>query len=451
MLKILLRQHWILVGLSCFLVLFAVFVYDAHREPTTTRYIKTIISPADLEQLEAIKTVPSDSENGLSLLLEAADKIQYPQEERYISISFKFGESLPSEQQEMLRKYVDMNDESLSLILEALEYPYIHLPPLRPYDQHRDEVYDKTGELIRFLSYRMLGAATRNESVLLDEAITTNRQFLKKLSYSHYLQDEMVKQSMLTGNVYYMETLLSYATPSLTTIREHLTLFSINEQKSFDNARMALINETIKLSPSHELNSEFLQIFHKQSDVMRLLGMASMEWSQLPFIGASVFTERLAQTLAIGSEDIYTAAMLYGREQEKEKYALSDLFYPYGLMYPDIFFFAVRHIARLNGARSALASLLFHYDHNRMPDTLEELVPDYLDALPRDPFTPNRPIRYRIDGDIALFYSIGENAMDNNGVKRIYNSQKNAYDHPERDDIIFWLKVPQITTERQEP
>jgi len=443
MLKILLRQRWMLIGLSCFLTLSAVFVYDAHREPTLTRYMKGMISSADLEQLEAAPPVPPDSENGLPLLLEAADKMQYPQDEEYIRFNSK--DTLDLEEQEVLRKYVDMNAASLSLIHEALKYPHIQLSPRHIYDQYNnDAIYGEIYKLVRLLYYWTIDAAIRNDRALLDEALTTFQQFHEQFFYGNYLQDEMARQSRLSASVYYTEALLNYAAPSRNVIRKLVTLFSINEQKPIDNARMAFINTVANNSPSYELDTNYLEIFEKQSETMRVLGMAVKEWSQLPFIEGILFTNNIAQTLAVGNEDIYNAAAFYTREQKKAKeYALQGLFYRDRVDAAEIYHYPIFCVARLNGARCALASLLFYYDHDRMPDTLEELIPDYLDALPHDPFTPDKPIRYRIDGDIALFYSIGENEMDNSGAERIYNSLKNAYDNPEADDIVFRLKIPQ--------
>lgn len=439
MLKILLRQRWMLLGLACFLAVFAVFVYDAHREPTTTRYMKRMLSSADLEQLEAVPPVPPDSENGITLLLEAADKMQYPRDDEYIRFNSK--DTLDSEEQEVLRKYVDMNAASLSLIHEALQYPYIQLPP---FQEHNSSDYEKINIVVRLLPYRIIDAAIRNDRALLDEALTTYRQFLDQFSYGNYLQDEITRQYRLSGSVYYTELLLNYATPSQTVIRELITLFSINEQKPIDNARMQIINKVVNNSSSHELDANYLKIFEKQSETMRLLGMALKEWSQVPFIEGMLFTENITQTLAVGNEDIYSAATFYTRERKiKNEYALQGLFYPHRIASADIYRFPGVYIAMLNGARSALASLLFYYDHDRMPDTLEDLVPKYLDALPRDPFTPDQPIRYRIDGDIARFYSIGENEIDDGGRRETYKPKMLASEYPDCDDIAFSLKVPQ--------
>ncbi len=442
MLKILLRQRWMLIGLSCFLTLFAVFVYDAHREATTTRYMKGMISSADLEQLEATPPVPPDSANGITLLLEAADKMQYPRDDEYIR--FNSEDTLDSEEQEVLRKYVDMNAASLSLIHEALKYPHIQLPP---FPDHTAADYEKINEVVRLLNYWTIDAAIRNDRALLDEAITTYLQFRDQFSYGDYLQDEQVRQSRLYSIAYYMERFLNYAAPSQTVIRELVTLLAIDEQKAINNARMAIINKVANNSSSYELDTNYLEIFEKQSETMRVLGMAVKEWSQVPFIEGMLFTNNIAQTLAVGNEDIYNVAIFLAREQKKAKeYALQGLFYPDRIDATDIYGFPVFCVARLNGARCALASLLFYYDHDRMPDTLEELVPDYLDALPRDPFTPYKPIRYRVDGHVARFYSIGGNEIDDGGISRVYDPQKNTYDCPDCDDIVFRLKIPQANT-----
>ena len=93
-------------------------------------------------------------------------------------------------------------------------------------------------------------------------------------------------------------------------------------------------------------------------------------------------------------------------------------------------------MATIAAARTALAAQLFYYDYGNMPDRLDALVPTYLDVLPRDPFTPDQSIRFRIDGDVARFYSIGRNEKDNGGVDDDDTCE-------DCDDIVFRLKVPQ--------
>lgn len=62
-----------------------------------------------------------------------------------------------------------------------------------------------------------------------------------------------------------------------------------------------------------------------------------------------------------------------------------------------------RNKARQLLAATALALRLYEADHGRLPDKLTALVPDYLPALPKDPFDPKGgPIRYMPEGATPL-------------------------------------------------
>ena len=68
-------------------------------------------------------------------------------------------------------------------------------------------------------------------------------------------------------------------------------------------------------------------------------------------------------------------------------------------------------------AALALAIRLYEVEHGHRPAALSELVPDYLPAVPRDPFdADNGSIRYRPDAPSPLLYSVGLNGIDENGA-----------------------------------
>jgi hypothetical protein len=55
----------------------------------------------------------------------------------------------------------------------------------------------------------------------------------------------------------------------------------------------------------------------------------------------------------------------------------------------------------------------------KVPDSLEELVPKYLEAVPIDPFDPDeKPLRYVKIKKGYIIYSIGEDGTDNNGTEK---------------------------------
>jgi hypothetical protein len=72
----------------------------------------------------------------------------------------------------------------------------------------------------------------------------------------------------------------------------------------------------------------------------------------------------------------------------------------------------------IEGTRIMLAIEGYRADAGALPETLDALVPDYLEAVPVDP-THGDPFVYRIDGDEAIgyvLYSIGLDRTDDGGT-----------------------------------
>jgi hypothetical protein len=65
--------------------------------------------------------------------------------------------------------------------------------------------------------------------------------------------------------------------------------------------------------------------------------------------------------------------------------------------------------------RTLLAMKAYKLDKGRLPETLEQLVPDYLDAVPIDDFD-GKPIRY--NAAKKIIYSVGKDLEDNGGTTR---------------------------------
>ena len=68
--------------------------------------------------------------------------------------------------------------------------------------------------------------------------------------------------------------------------------------------------------------------------------------------------------------------------------------------------------ARVAATQAIVALRGWRDDHGGLPDRLTELVPDYLDALPRDPFD-GEPLRY--DPENGWLYSVGADLVDAGG------------------------------------
>ena len=122
------------------------------------------------------------------------------------------------------------------------------------------------------------------------------------------------------------------------------------------------------------------------------------------------------------------------RMAEETADTLLDIAYPaYDKLVPRC------HIAycTLNILRSALAVKLFQRGNGRLPDSLDQLVPDYLPAVPRDPFNKFIPLTYVRTRKKFSVYSFGPNGLDDKGSAAL---DYGAYEEdPSRDagDIVF--------------
>jgi hypothetical protein len=73
-----------------------------------------------------------------------------------------------------------------------------------------------------------------------------------------------------------------------------------------------------------------------------------------------------------------------------------------------------RLAARRDTTDSALAAELFRRRRGQWPETLEQLVPEFLPRVPLDPFN-NQPLKMISTDDELKVYSVGGNGIDDNG------------------------------------
>jgi hypothetical protein len=85
--------------------------------------------------------------------------------------------------------------------------------------------------------------------------------------------------------------------------------------------------------------------------------------------------------------------------------------------------------AHLDLAGTALAIERYRLATSKVPERLEELVPQYLKEVPIDPFD-GQPIRYRRTDPGYRLYSIGEDGQDNGGKEKAEVSRGDPYDWP---------------------
>ncbi len=92
----------------------------------------------------------------------------------------------------------------------------------------------------------------------------------------------------------------------------------------------------------------------------------------------------------------------------------------------------IRMDLNYSALRALLALKAYKQDKGSLPDSLQDLVPDYLDVVPVDSFD-GKPLRY--DRDKKIVYSVGKDLKDEGGLKEYEDPE-----YPDRwysKDIVF--------------
>jgi hypothetical protein len=100
---------------------------------------------------------------------------------------------------------------------------------------------------------------------------------------------------------------------------------------------------------------------------------------------------------------------------------------------PRVIQLEMKYAAQIELARTSLAVQRFRRACARLPETLDPLVPDYLAAIPQDPFD-GAPLRYQRLERSFMVYSVGEDGRDDGGKTEPRRGKKKQ---GESFDLVF--------------
>jgi hypothetical protein len=83
----------------------------------------------------------------------------------------------------------------------------------------------------------------------------------------------------------------------------------------------------------------------------------------------------------------------------------------------------------------ALALRAYKLEHGSYPALLSQLVPDYLEQVPTDPFSLKKPLLYKLKEDAYVLYSIGPDGADDLG-SAIANAKSKNVQPESKGDIV---------------
>lgn len=169
-------------------------------------------------------------------------------------------------------------------------------------------------------------------------------------------------------------------------------------------------------------------------------GGISVESKRIPFINSdfafylelfddliTATNEDFPQCLAAGPKYDQKLKAMIGGSFSKFSHIVSALLAP---AMSAAFEASARTTAESGGANAAIAVEFYRRKHGRLPQSLDELVPEFLPRVPQDPYV-GAPLKYIAAPDHFKIYSVGRDGKDDGGDRS-----------DARRDVVVYVPLP---------
>lgn len=409
-----LRGWHVIVGLLAVLVvlfiLFRMFGHSALEKKIAELRAKGY--PTTFEELEKYNQLPEATPNAADLYRKAINAYRSPNDEErkvlpyFRSASLKLGEPNAVELEGPIAAYLSRNAETLDLLrqagqIEACKYNYT-------WDTVQGFILPNLSEIrdcARLLALFILQQAESNNTDQACRALFDHFQLAESLSRDPFLICHLVRIAIHAMGVESVRVLLERTTLSDRQMAElEQRMVTIRDGLGLD---LALIGERCCLLQQSDIYQQFGfgMVPLRFSGLMDLNVIRSLEFYDRLGAVSKIEPERRIQEYQRISNDVDQLSVLY---------FMTKLLMP---ALDKIGLIELRVMAELDCARTGLAVERFRLAEGRLPESLEELVPKYIEAVPIDPFD-GKPLRYKRLEKGYTIYSIGEDGEDNDGVPK---------------------------------
>jgi hypothetical protein len=435
------------IGLLC-LAVAGLLIMRWHWRAQFQRRIEAIRaagSPVTPQELDAWYPWPASGENAASWITGAATCLwKLTQEdgrclERIVGRSDdrpRPGEPLGANLSELLERYIQTNSQALKLLHEAASvaecrYPIDLSQGLFAAMPH---IADVRADCLLLCSEAILRAKEGDPNGAT-RAIEAGLRVACSLDHEPALLSHMVQMSTLS----WAATSLEWALNAVAFPQEQLARLNraFRSVHADDGLLRAIVGDRCL----------FLAVFEKPQLLSRehrfpkpppaallemygALGLAARE--------GTIFLDYMEECLRIAQLPAFQRPAAIKAEQARDRNSRKGMLWKLADVrdMPIIMMEHRRkHVAQLEMAKTLLALERHRLARASLPETLDQLVPDYLVAVPTDPFD-GAPLRYQRSDRGFLVYSVGEDGQDDGGKPEPRKTEKPG----ETWDLVFRIE-----------
>jgi hypothetical protein len=396
------------LAIAFFLVV-GIFIWRTYAYRSLEDAIRAKGEPLTLAELDAWYTPVPEERNAAQVVLVALDRFQEPPSDAPIPFITKFkwdahGAPLPDESKRAVAECLVANKECLDLIAQATalpesRYPFAvstaltgtlpHLARIRGltrlqlleviYKAQTDDMAGATDSAIRLMR---LGETLKNEPILISQLV---RLACHSMAFDSV--DELLNRGPSTEE-------------RLKALQEQVRALDDSEamHRAFAGERCFVTDTSYKYGGG--MNDVLLQFF--RGSTTRILTRA-VDASRLPSVDRRIQLQQIEQSIPTPGK----------RGVPFFLNPLASILFPAWTGTVDAF---DRDAAQLRVAATAIAAERYRLANGMLPDTLDALVPTYLESVPVDPFD-GKPLRYIRHEVGYTVYSIGIDLKNDQGAE----------------------------------
>jgi len=412
--------RWLLRGFAALVIIaigaFIVWrVNLAHDVDTKLQAIRAAGLPTNGKELNNYYPAVPDNENAALVMTQAFALMRnYPDSRSNEVASFEMpphGQALTAKQKQLLSDYVEMNAAALAKVNEASKltesrYPvdfisgvkteFPHLAPLK--------------KLARIAAFK--GLLALNVGHLNDADISiANILGIARLNEPDLISC-LVRFSIIRRATTALEHRLNAGGLKDAELIELGSAFT-NSKKTNLLTRAEIGERAIGIPYFRKIGAESLGTTNEQPMFLKLSGFFERDLRfYLNAMETNIAIVCLPPPCNLGMGRNCDAEIAY--ELKHHHYIFSAMFLPSisnAIMHED------ECVAGLSSATTALAVERFRLANGQLPENLNELVPQFLSAVPSDPFD-GQPLRYHRLAKGYVIYSIGRDGRDAGGREK---------------------------------
>jgi hypothetical protein len=416
------------------LILIAVYIgYRHHLKSEVESRLNSLRAkgyPVTFKEADDWYSIPDDAENAAETYLAAFSYIQEWQGEATKMLPGVGKaplpvrrESMTEETKDLIAEYLEDNAEALEVLHEAAAMEHCRYPVnlslgfygLLPHlsDMRKSAL---------LLQLEAIYYSEHNNLLLSENAIASNIRLADSLAQEPLLVSQLARISFQNRAVYNLE----YAINKMNFTDEQLVRLSglINEKDNYESISRALVSERVfiisvfqtPITQMPKINSLYgdpeSPVFDVPSAVSRkVTGLWYKDF--IYYLDNMNIIVESVKYPSFESEDSRVAVETRLIEKFKDDPVIRKFMSPFSRCIK----INEETIARLMAARTALAVERYRLAKKTLPGGLIELVPDYLEAVPKDPFD-GKNLRYTKSERGYVVYSLGEDRIDDSGKEK---------------------------------